>query len=69
MAYYPDPFRGGDNVLVLAEAWAWKDGTFKEQVPANTNFRYFAKKIFDAGVDEEPWYGIEQEYTLLEQKN
>lgn len=38
-------------------------------MPANTNFRHFAKQIFDAGAAEESWYGIEQEYTLLEQKN
>ena len=38
-------------------------------IPANTNFRNFAKTIFDAGEKEEAWYGIEQEYTLLNQKS
>lgn len=28
-----------------------------------------AAKLFEAGAAEEPWYGIEQEYTLLAQKN
>jgi len=37
--------------------------------PANTNFRAFAKQIFDAKLDEKPWFGIEQEYTLLSKKN
>lgn len=35
-------------------------------VPANTNFRHFAKSIFDAAKEFEPWFGVEQEYTLFE---
>jgi glutamine synthetase len=62
---FPDPFRGGDNVMVLCETHIWSDTTYKDLVPTNTNFRHFAKKIFDANKDEEPWYGIEQEYTIL----
>jgi len=69
VAFYPDPFRGGDNILVLTENFMWEDGTFKNLIPANTNFRFFAKQIFDAGKDEESWYGIEQEYTILTNKN
>lgn len=37
--------------------------------PANTNFRHFAVQIFEAVKDEHPWFGIEQEYSLLETKN
>ena len=69
VAFFPDPFRGGDNILVLCEGFCWADSTFTKLVPNNTNFRHFAKKIFDAGAGEEPWYGIEQEYTLLEHKS
>ena len=69
VAFYPDPFRGGDNILVLSETFMWEDGTFQKLVPANTNFRHFAKTIFDAGAAEESWYGIEQEYTILETNN
>ena len=69
VAFFPDPFRGGDNILVLAEGFMWEDGTFQKLIPANTNFRHFAKTIFDAGAAEESWYGIEQEYTILETKN
>jgi glutamine synthetase len=47
----------------------WKDNTFQELIPNNTNFRAFAKPIFDQGAAEEAWYGIEQEYTLLQEKN
>ena len=69
VAYYPDPFRGGDNIIVLTETYVWADESFSKLVPANTNFRHFAKRIFDAGMFEEPWFGIEQEYSLLETKN
>ena len=35
--------------------------------PIETNQRAPAREVFEAKqvVDEEPWYGIEQEYTLL----
>jgi hypothetical protein len=52
VAYFPDPFRPKDeNILVLCESFVWADKTFKELKPANTNFRHFAKRIFDAGAD------------------
>ena len=65
-AIFRDPFRKGDNILVMCEAWNWKDGTFQELIPANTNFRHYAKKIWDKAPEHKPWYGIEQEYTLFE---
>jgi len=69
VAYYPDPFRGGNNIIVLTETYVWADDQFTTLKPANTNFRHYAKAIFDAGAHEEPWFGIEQEYSLLEVKN
>jgi glutamine synthetase len=65
VAYFRDPFRQGDNVIVLAEGYVWADGKFDKLIPNNTNFRHFAKQIWDAVEHEETWYGIEQEYTLL----
>ena len=67
VAYFRDPFRQGDNVIVLAEGYVWADGQFTKLIPNNTNFRHFAKQIFDSEhvKHEEPWFGIEQEYTLL----
>ena len=61
VAYFPDPFRGGDNVLVMTETFRWEDGTCKKLVPSNTNFRHFADKVFshEKAVAEEPWFGIE----------
>lgn len=67
VAFYPDPFRKGDNILVLCEAFRLDKET-DSLVPANTNFRHFAKQIFDKAPETEPWYGIEQEYTLFEPK-
>ena len=69
VAYFPDPFLGGDNILVLCETYTWEDTTYKNLVPANTNFRAFAKPIFDANTAEEPWFGIEQEYTILSENS
>lgn len=59
VAFYPDPFREGDNIIVMTETFVWEDGTFKSLVPSNTNFRHFARKIFEAGEYEKPWFGIE----------
>jgi len=67
--YFPDPFRGGDNIMVLCETYIWEDTTYQKLIPANTNFRAYAVTIFDAKLDEIPWFGIEQEYTLMNQQN
>lgn len=69
VAYFKDPFRGGNNVLVLCDTYVKKSKDSDELVPANTNFRYYAKKIFDATKDEHPTFGFEQEYTMLEVSN
>jgi glutamine synthetase len=37
------------------------DGT-----PNKTNFRHEAKKLMDQAASHEPWFGIEQEYTLFD---
>lgn len=53
----------------MCECYRWEDTTWKNLVPANTNFRHFAQKIWeDEKVKgEKTWYGIEQEYTFLVQ--
>lgn len=71
VAVFKDPFRGKaagnrHHLIVLTETFTWKEGSnFTELVPTNTNFRSFARPIFEAGKEEEPWYGIEQEYTMI----
>ncbi|KAG8790252.1 glutamate--ammonia ligase [Serendipita sp. 398] len=59
-AIFKDPFRGGDNILVLAETYN-NDGT-----PNKTNYRHHAKKIMEQVTEIEPWFGLEQEYTLFD---
>ncbi|TIA87986.1 hypothetical protein E3P99_02835 [Wallemia hederae] len=60
VAFFKDPMRGGDNILVIAECYN-SDGT-----PNKTNYRHYCKKAMDQAKDEEPWFGIEQEYSLLD---
>ncbi|RJE20982.1 glutamine synthetase [Aspergillus sclerotialis] len=59
VAIFPDPFRLGDNILVLCETWD-SDGT-----PNKFNFRHDAARLMEANAKEEFWFGLEQEYTLL----
>ena len=62
VAYYPDPFRQGDNIMVLCECYSWEDTTYQKLVPANSNFRNHALPVFNHPevAAEKPWYGIEQ---------
>ncbi|CAG8504026.1 11783_t:CDS:2 [Diversispora eburnea] len=60
-AFFRDPFRKGDNIIVLCETYN-NDGT-----PHRTNYRHECAKIMAAHADAEPWFGIEQEYTLFDQ--
>ena len=48
------------NYIVLCETYL-KDGS-----PHPTNTRSNAKKIFDKYSDQEPWYGIEQEFFMID---
>ncbi|KAM7267359.1 hypothetical protein ACFE04_009525 [Oxalis oulophora] len=61
-AIFKDPFRRGNNILVMCDAYTPK------VEPVATNYRCAAAKIFNHSdvVAEEPWYGIEQEYKLLQ---
>jgi hypothetical protein len=61
VAFYPDPFRRGNNVIVLCEA-VLPDGKF---TPIPTNTRRAAADLFLQKPEEVPWFGIEQEYTLF----
>jgi len=57
-AVFPDPFRKG-GVLVLCS-------TYKpDNTPLPNNHREWADEIFKKKLDSEPWFGIEQEYFLV----
>ncbi|KAK9470569.1 uncharacterized protein V1510DRAFT_422686 [Dipodascopsis tothii] len=60
-AFFPDPFRRGDHIIVMCETWN-SDGT-----PNKRNHRFAANKLFEAHADAEIWFGIEQEYTLFDE--
>ena len=57
---FPDPFRKLPNILVLCEVYN------HEWSPIGTNHRYSCKKTMDKVADSKPWFGLEQEYTLLD---
>ncbi|XP_056854504.1 glutamine synthetase cytosolic isozyme 1-3-like, partial [Raphanus sativus] len=61
-AIFRDPFRRGDNILVMCDAYTPAGD------PIPTNKRHNASKIFSHPnvAKEVPWYGIEQEYTLMQ---
>ena len=59
---YPCPFRSG-GVLVLCNTFT-VDGE-----PLPNNYRVSAEACFNAKRSEEPWFGIEQEYFLLNPVN
>jgi len=59
-AVFKDPFRGGDNILVLTDTYT-PGGT-----PLPTNSRAPAAAIFDSSEESSgAWFGLEQEYTLF----
>ena len=55
----PDPIRGGDNILVMCEV------LLNDMTPHATNTRSACAKVAKKFAKQEPWFGIEQEYTML----
>jgi len=59
-AFFDDPFRGYPHVLVLTDCYnAWDDA------PAIGNTRAACAELMTKYKKLDPWYGIEQEYTLM----
>ena len=55
---FMDPFRGDDNYMVMCDTYQ------PNGKPHKTNYRYWADDLFNQELDEEPWFGLEQEYFL-----
>lgn len=62
VSIFRDPWRGGDNILVMCEA------ILPNGVPAKANHRAYARSVFETNTvsSEKTWYGLEQEYVLFE---
>ena len=59
VASFPDPIRGGDDMLVMCEV------LLPNMKPHTTNARAKLAPIADEFADQEPLFGIEQEYTFF----
>ena len=58
-----DPFRGGDNIIVMADAYEPprdKDGKHVDMKAIPTNTRCACAEAMKKCAAEEPWFGIEQ---------
>ena len=56
----PDSIRGGNDVLVLCECLNI------DMTPHATNTRAACVKVEERYADQEPWFGMEQEYNFME---
>lgn len=60
IAIFSDPFRREPNIIVFCETILPKT---HDPIPTNT--RRHAKAMFDQKPELVPWFGIEQEYTIM----
>ncbi|MBC8436912.1 glutamine synthetase beta-grasp domain-containing protein [bacterium] len=58
---YENPFKGESGYIVLCEVWT------SDESPHETNSRYTLEETCSnvSVSDAEPWFGIEQEYTMF----
>jgi glutamine synthetase len=59
-AIFKDPFRGAPHILVMCDVWNAWDGQ-----PTIGNTRANCAAIMSKYAAHDPWFGIEQEYTLM----
>jgi len=60
VALFNDPFRGLHHKIVLCDTYS------PTGEPLPNNHRHWANDIFNQKLEEEPWFGLEQEYFLMD---
>lgn len=60
VAVFKDPFMGGENRLVLCETMLF------DKTPISSNTRASCNEAMQKAADQKPWFGIEQEYSLMD---
>jgi len=58
-AIFRDPFRRGNNILVMCDCYE------PNGKPIPSNARAACREVMDRAANEEPWFGVEQEYTMF----
>ncbi|XP_035432600.2 glutamine synthetase [Spodoptera frugiperda] len=58
-AIYGDPFKRGNNILVMCDTYTHR------MEPTRTNHRYQCAATYNKCREHEPWFGVEQEFYLL----
>ena len=58
---YKDPFRPGDNYLVMCDTWLPDLVT-----PHPTNSRHKYAQVYEQIKDKDPWFGFEMEFFMLD---
>lgn len=56
---FRDPFRGSPNIIVLTECWN------ADKTPCKFNYRREAAELMKKHAEREPWFGLDQDYTLV----
>lgn len=63
VAYFLDPFRLNNNILVLCSVYDCSNNLFDSE-PSVGNFRIIWEKAMRKVVKQKPWFGFEQEYYV-----
>jgi glutamine synthetase len=68
---YNDPFRGQPHKLVLCDTFVYNKSSHEHNklIPHPTNTRVECVEVYNKVRHHEPWFGIEQEYVLMERDN
>ena len=60
IALFNDPFRGNPHKIVLCDTYTPNDE------PLVNNHRKWANELFEKDLSQKPWFGLEQEYFLID---